>query len=125
MSSARRTLAISGLETVHCDLRIETVHGGAELEDLAPGEIGVEDGLVRQEADEALGLDAVVEGVEAIDEQAAPGRLQNPHEQAEEGGFARAVGAEQAADLSGRNREGEIVDCGFGAEVLRDACNLN
>lgn len=79
------------------------MHGGAEIEDFAAGQIGVEDGLIRQEADEALGLNAVVKGVETIDQQPALGRLQNTHEQAEESRLTGAIGTEQSADLSRRN----------------------
>jgi hypothetical protein len=97
------------------------VHGGAQFEDFAAGEVGVKDGFVGKEADEALDLDTVFEGIEGIDEDFSVGSFEDAHEQAEESGFAGAVGAEQAADLAWRDGEGDVAYREFRAEGF---CNI-
>ena len=52
-------------------------------------------------------------------------RLEDTHEQPEQRGLAGTVGAEQPADLAGRNREGEIAEGLLVAEGLRDALDLD
>ena len=104
---------------------VEPVHRRAELEDLAAGEVGIEDRFVRQEADQPLDRDAVLEGIQPVDEQPPLRRFEDAHEEAEQGGLAGAVGAEQPADLAGRDGEGDVLERQLLAEGLGDALDLD
>src|SRR5205823_4724030 len=53
------------------------------------------------------------------------GGLQNAHQQPEERGFPGAVRTEQPADLSGRNRKGDVIQGHFVAKGLADAVDAN
>ena len=55
--------------------------------------------------------------VDAVDQHATPGGLVHTGKQVENGGLARAVGADEAGDLSGANRNVEAVHGGEAAEV--------
>ncbi len=109
-----------GIEAGEGLFGVEAVHSGAEREDLVAGEVGVEDGLVGEEADEALDRDAVFKGVEASDLDAAAGRFEDAHEQAKKSRLTGTVGAEQAADLAGGDSEADVLECGLVAEGLHD-----
>jgi hypothetical protein len=77
-------------------------------------------GLAAAEAPARSGEQKLDGGPEAIDAEGALGGLEDAHEQAEEGSLAGAVGAEQAADLAGGDREGDVVKGGLAAEGLGD-----
>ena len=89
---------------------IEPVHRRAQLERLETGQVGIVDRLVRHEADQTLGRDAIVEGVEVADPDDAVRRLEDPHQQPKERGLAGTVRTEQAAHLAGRDGERHVPE---------------
>ena len=103
--------------------RIEAVHGGTQLKHLLARKVGVEYGLVGQKADEPLHFHAVVKRVATVDQQLSVGSLENSHEEAEKGGLSCAVGAEEAADLTGWHRERDVFQGDFTAKRLRNSVN--
>src|SRR5215472_3104167 len=101
------------------------MHRGAQLQHLVTGEIGVEYRLVRKETNQALGLDAILEGVTTIDGEPSLRRFEDAHQEAEKRRLTSAVGAEQAADLSGRDGERDVLQSDLIAECLGDSFDFN
>ena len=54
--------------------------------------------------------------VTAVDEKSAFCGFEDPHEESKEGRFSGAVGAEQSADLAGRNRNRDVIERDFSAK---------
>ena len=77
---------------------------------LAAGEERVERGLLEGGADVRPDLGPVVHDVEAGDAGRAGGRRQQGGQHVDGRGLARAVGAEEAVDLAGRDRQVDPVD---------------
>jgi hypothetical protein len=112
-------------EAIHGRGHVETVHGGAELQDFAAGETGIKDRLVGEKSDEAHYFDAFLKAVVTVDLKYATGGFEDAHEEAEEGSFASAIGAEQAADLAGRDGKRDIVERCLLAEGFPDAVDAD
>jgi hypothetical protein len=102
--------------------------GGGEVEEAAeevdcfPGvEVAVEVGFFGEVADAAFGGD--VSGGVPEDLDMSPGGVEEPEEHLDGGGFAGAVGSEEAEDFTAADFEIDIIDgAGFGTapEVLED-----
>ena len=72
--------------------------------------------ILEQEAHPAGSLaDAADRRILSVDEHAPGGRLQEPVDQLDGGGFSGAVRAEDGDKLAGLNRKGEILHRGAGA----------
>ena len=77
---------------------------------LATGEDRVERGLLQRGADRRAHLRALAHDVEAADARAAAGRRQQRREHQHRRRLARAVGPEEAVDLTGRDGQVDAVD---------------
>jgi hypothetical protein len=98
--------------------RPQLIEAGDEFEVLADRQVLVERELLRHVADLALDAQALGADVEAEHRAFAfVGREQAAHD-ADGGGLARAVGAEEADDLAFRHRHRDVVDNGLVAEAL-------
>jgi len=96
----------------------DAVEGGDHFEVFEAGE-GFEDCAgIGDEADAFFDFEGVAEQVEAADGGGAAGGFEHSGEHFKSGGFAGAVGAEEADDLAGRDFEGDGVDGDLCAEVL-------
>src|SRR5690606_12214867 len=96
------------------------VEGGSELAGLDGGLDGVGVVEVAAFADEGDPGDHVhvLPYGPAVDEDLAGGRLAEGREEAEQGGLAGAVAAEEAVDLAGLEGEGDVGE-GFGVAVFQ------
>src|SRR5207253_2445753 len=90
-----------------------------ELEELAAGELVVEEGLIGNVADELPGLVALGSQVVTADANTAAGGNQQAAEYFDGGGLAGAVGAETGEEFASRHTERQIADGEFVAEALR------
>ena len=63
-------------------------------------------------------------GVDSVDQHGTPGGLVNTGKQVENGGFARAVGADQATDLRGAQGNAEAVHGGQTAEINAQVAHI-
>ncbi|OPZ23512.1 MAG: hypothetical protein BWZ02_03186 [Lentisphaerae bacterium ADurb.BinA184] len=108
---------------------MDAEEGAEEIKRLGGGQVAVEVGFLGKVADAAFGLD-VAGGLAKDDELAARG-VEQAEEELDGGGFAGAVGAEQAEDLAAGDREVYAVDgARFGAapevaEHLGEAAGLD
>ena len=96
-----------------------------EGEVLRDGHVGIEGRRLRQVAGPPLGLDRLVEDVEAGDDGLAFGGRhvagQNPHRR----GLAGAVRAEEAEDLPALDAEADVVDRRKSSVPLREVLDLD
>ncbi len=97
---------------------VEAVHAADEVEVLAGGELAEEGHALGDDADVALDLDGVVEEVFAEDLDGAGAGSEEAGEHLDGGGFAGAVGAEEAEELAGFDREIDVID---GGEAIESA----
>jgi hypothetical protein len=105
--------------------RGNALDAGDEVEIFTCRHLGIERRRLRQVPGAPLGGDRVVENVVSRDHGAPFGRRhiarENPHRR----GFARAVRAKKAEDLSALDPETDVVDGGHGAVALGDVLNLD
>src|SRR5215510_8140395 len=102
--------------SIHSGLHIQAVHPCAKFKYLPPGQIRIENRLVRKKAYQTLNLDPIVKRVTSVDDKRAFRRFENSHEESKESRFSGAVWAEQPADLAGRNRKGDVIERDFSAK---------
>ena len=100
-----------------CGRGVEAVHAADEAEILGGGEAAEESEAFRDDADLALDFDGVSGGVEAEDLNAAGGGSEQAGEHLDGGGFACAVGAEEAEELAGGDGEIDVLNGGEFAET--------
>ena len=81
----------------------------------------IEGGLLRQVADEALGLVGFFKDIVAVDADVTLGGGKASGHDVHGGGFARAVGPQEAVDLPVLDAEGEVV---HGLEVAVAFCQM-
>jgi hypothetical protein len=101
----------------------DAVHGGDEIQQLAPAQVVVKNRLVRQVADPAFYLYPVGKAVQPVDARGAAAGLQDAHQHADGGGLTGAVRSEQGENLARTSRQAEP---GHGLEitvVFRKAVN--
>jgi len=72
--------------------------------------VRVKAGLLRGDAEEAFGLDGILEDVVTSHGDRARGGADEAGEHADGGGLACAVGAQEAEGLAGMDGEGDAVD---------------
>ena len=101
---------------------VEAVHAADEAEIFGCGETAEEGEAFGDDADLALDFDGVGDGVEAEDLDAAGGGGEQAGEHLDGGGFAGAVGAEEAEELAGRDGEVDVLNGGEVAETAGEAC---
>src|SRR5262249_58126978 len=89
---------------------LDAVDAGREAEVWEHGHVVVEWRVLRQIADAAPDLRGLLEDVEAAHAHGARGGWEKAGYDAQGGGLACAVGAEEAQDLSRARREREILD---------------
>src|SRR5262249_30147413 len=96
-----------------------------ELQVFDDGHVGVERRRLGEIAGAALGLDRLIEDVEARDEGLAVGGRhvagQYPHRRR----FAGAVGPEKAENLASLDLEADVVDGRYGAVAFAEVLNLD
>src|SRR5580692_3717372 len=95
--------------------------GGVKGQDFAYAETAVEVALLGDDGDALLDADGVGSHVETHDGGGAGGGQHAGDQHADGGGFAGAVGSQQAEDLAGAHAEGDAVDGVYGR--LRVAFN--
>ena len=100
---------------------VEAVHAADEAEVFGCGETAEEGEAFGDDADLALDFDGVGGGVEAEDLDAAGGGSEEAGEHLDGGGFAGAVGAEEAEELAGRDGEVDVLNGGEVAEAAGEA----
>src|SRR5262249_30354101 len=88
------------------------------------GHVLVEAQLAGQVGNEPAGGDAIVPAIVAVDGGVAAGGAKEAEEEAEGGGLAGAVGAEQTNDLARGDVEGEVVQGGERAVLLRQVLGV-
>ncbi len=101
----------------------EALELGAEFQVFPDAHVLVERDVFRHVADFAAGLDGLAEDVEAGDGGGAGGGRQVAGEHPQGGGFARAVGAEEADDFAAGHGKGDAADrfvAGVSFGELRD-----
>jgi hypothetical protein len=96
---------------------VEAVHAADEGEVFGCGETAEEGEAFGDDTDLALDFDGVGSGVEAENLDAAGGWRKQAGEHLDGGGFAGAVGAEEAEELAGGDGEVDILDGGEVAET--------
>ena len=99
---------------------IEAVHLAYEAEVLGRGETAEERHALGNDADVALELGGVCGEVLAENADAAGGGCEQAGEHFDGGGFARAVGAQEAEELSGGYGEIDILNCSKFAEAASE-----
>lgn len=97
---------------------VEAVEASVELEVFEGGEFVVEGEFLGHIADEAFDLFGGLFDVEAGDFGGSFGGFEDAAEHADDGGFAGAVGAEEAKDGAFGDVEGDVVDGGEVAEAF-------
>src|SRR5690242_17819401 len=94
-------------------LEVGLVNAAAQVpevfEDLAAGQVRVQRQLAGQVADEPLDLDGLLPAVHPRDTRCARVGVEQRHQQADGGGLAGAVGAEETEDLAFADRDGDVV----------------
>ena len=98
----------------------EPVQAALQLEQLAPGLHGVEPDLLQRDADPPAHLGRLGDDVDPRDVSAARGRRKQRAQHPDRRGLARAVGAQEAEDLAGGDRQVEVADR-FDAALERPA----
>src|SRR6266851_668666 len=89
---------------------VETVEAAEIFDEFLGGEAGVERGGGGKKADVGAHFFGMLDDVVAADEGGAVGGFQDGGEHAQGGGFAGAVGAEQAVDAAGLAAETDVID---------------
>ncbi len=82
---------------------------GAEGEVFVDPHLRVEGDVFRQVAEHAAGFDRIFEKVAPVDGDLAGARRQEAGDHPDGGGFAGAVGAQDAEDFAVGNREGDVA----------------
>ena len=100
---------------------VEAVHASDEAEVFGGGEAAEEGEAFGDDADLALDFDGVGDGVEAEDLDGAGGGSEQAGEHLDGGGFAGAVGAEEAEELAGSDGEVDVLNGGEFAEAAGEA----
>jgi glyoxalase family protein len=95
---------------------VEAVHAADEVEVFAGGEFAEESHAFGDDADMAFDVDGIVEEVFAEDLDGAGGGSEEAGEHFDSGGFAGAVGTEEAEELAGFDDEIDVVDGGEAVE---------
>ena len=95
----------------------DAVDAGVEADVLGDGEVFVEAEFLRHVADVALDFGGVFADVHAEDGAGALGGRDESAEGFDDGGFAGAVGAEEAEEFSLVDLEGDVADGGEVAEA--------
>src|SRR5216683_1171912 len=99
----------------------DAVDTGVEAEVLGDGEVFIEAEFLRHVADVALDVGGVFADVHAEDGAGAFSGCDESAEGFDDGGFAGAVGAEEAEEFSFVDVEGDVVDCGEVTEADGEA----
>jgi hypothetical protein len=97
---------------------IQPVHLANKYQDLAPAQIIVEHRSVGQIADAPFHLDPIALAIKPIDGDAAAGRHQDAHHDADGRGLAGAVGPEKTKHLAPADVEREVANGGERTVVL-------
>ena len=104
---------------------VEAAHGGDEFEKAGRGHVGIGRRALGQIADVLLGLDRLVDHVEAADLGAAAGRRQVAGDDLHGRRLAGAVGPEEAQDLAALDGKAHAVDGADRSETLGYGGNLD
>jgi hypothetical protein len=88
------------------------IQGGREAEKLTTGQLVVDEGPIRNEAEASLGLERPAQDVDSADLNRSAGRPENAGDHAKGGRLPRAVRAQEAEQLAGRNDQVDVVDGG-------------
>jgi hypothetical protein len=96
-----------------------------ELQETEHRHLGICRRALGQEAEHAPRGEAVGADIVAADARGAGGGCDEAGEHLHRGGFARAVGAEEAEHLAAGDAEGHVVDGREGAEALAQALDFD
>ena len=89
---------------------VEAVHAAREVEELRTGQATEQRHAFGDDADLPLHLNRIFLQIKAEDFDSPGAWREQPGEHFDGGGFARAVGAEEAKELSGGDAQFDIVD---------------
>ena len=98
---------------------------GEKPQRLRTGHRGVQGQVAGQVAEPAMDLDGVAAGIEAKQPGGATGGADLVEEDADGGGLARAVGAEETKDLPGADLQVNALQCFEGAVLLPEFLHLD
>jgi len=90
---------------------VEAVEAAKVFDKFLSGEAAIEGGSGGEEADVGADFFGMLDDVVAADGGCAVGGFENSGEHTEGGGFAGAVGAEEAVDFAGLAGEADVIDC--------------
>src|SRR5580704_14025881 len=90
---------------------VEAIHSSGETEELSTGETSEQSHAFGHDANLTLDVDRMSVEIEAEDFDLAGTGRQQSCEHLDRGGFPRAVWAEKAEELSGRDAQVDTVDC--------------
>ena len=102
---------------------VETVHAAYEAEVFRCSKTAEECQAFGDDADLALDVDWVRDGVEAEDLDGSRGRREQASEHLDGGGFARSVWAKEPEELAGSDREVDVLDRDEVAETTCEGCS--
>src|SRR6266404_3990293 len=91
-------------------LRRDPVETGLDLQRLARREEGIEDDLLRHDADRPLRIARVLIDVETPDRHLAAGLDDEACKDVDQGRLARAIGPEKPEDLPAWNVEADVIE---------------
>src|SRR6185295_2932793 len=96
-----------------------------EAQELAGGELLVDEGAIRDEAQRGLGHLGLPRQVVAVDDDASRGRLEQTRDDADGRRLARAVGTQETVDLAVADGQAHVVDGREGPVLLDQALHLD
>src|SRR6185437_16326392 len=113
------------LDALDAQLARYMVEDAVEVHVLVGGLLGVEAGVLEDDAEALACLFGLDGGVEAVKLDGAAGGPQQRGQHLDGGGFACAVGAEKGEDLALAYVEGDVFDGGEVAKGLYQVLNAN
>ena len=106
-------------------IALASAQAGDQVDRLASAESGPEADVARNVGDAAMQRDGIRPRVQPEDGRRSSRAAHQPEQDAERGGLAGPVGAEEAVDLAGRDAEVEAVECSDPAEGLAEAGDVD
>ncbi len=116
-------------QALHQAAQVDLVHAPAQvaqvLDDLGTAQAGIEGEFAGQVAHQLLDLCGLLPAVQPTDGGAAAVRVQQAHQGAHGGGFARPVGSQEAKDLAFLNVKGHVENAPAPAVAFAELVGLN
>src|SRR5215471_16211878 len=111
--------------TFVADFARDVVEDAVKFEVFGGGEVAVEAGVLKDDAELLADFVGLTPGVESIKFEATAGRREQSGEHFDGGGFASAVGAEESKDFAGGDVEGDDVNGGEVGKLLDEVLHAD